>query len=70
MANELDSEKYKDALFIHSRCCTGHWELVYNEGEYILLCAECGKPADSIIKVTGPNLRGIKCECCKGEEAE
>lgn len=55
-----------EKMFIHSKCCTGHWELVKNEnGKYGLECVICGKSIGSSIHVTGPELENCECEECK-----
>lgn len=42
-------------IFIHSRCCFAHWELVIHKNEMILKCEKCGKPL-------GPNYRVIEID--------
>ena len=60
----------KNLLFIHSRCCTAHWELIYDieTGKYYLSCEKCGKPAGTTMTVTGPVMPNPKCEKCSDGE--
>ena len=65
-------DKFKvDHLFIHSKCCGGHWELSFDKKtkEYDLSCEHCGLRASSRIKVVGPDLSKRGCDDCnnKGE---
>jgi hypothetical protein len=55
-----------EKMFLHSKCCGGHWELARNEdGSYDLEYLECGKPVGPSVKVTGPELGDCECEECK-----
>lgn len=54
-----------EPMYIHSKCCTAHWELVYRGGNWELECEGCGKPAGGGISVIGPNLGKVTCDCCK-----
>jgi len=51
-------------LFIHSRCCEAHWELVVVGNKYELQCEKCGKPIGNSIKIKGPNMSKCGCEIC------
>lgn len=54
----------EDSMYVHSRCCNAHWELVFdnNTKEYQLQCETCGEPAG--VKVTGPDT-GKTCACAE-----
>jgi hypothetical protein len=56
-------------MYLHSRCCMAHWELVYNEktGGYRLECEKCGKES-GVVTVSGKPLDKLKCACC-GDDA-
>jgi len=54
-------------MYVHSRCCMAHWELVYVGGEWDLVCEKCGRPIGSGIKVVGPKI-ACECELCKKEQ--
>lgn len=57
-----------EVMFVHSKCCGSHWELVYNphENKYALQCDSCGKSIGSSIKIEGPSLSDCEClECQK-----
>jgi len=60
MPNDLH---FEDVLYIHSRCCNAHWEVIYckKTGKYRMLCEKCGKPNNLII--TGKAIDS--CEKCK-----
>lgn len=60
----------KDLLFVHSKCCCAHWELVFNTKTklYHLECEKCGKAIGGI-NIAGPDLSGCGCELCKKEAA-
>jgi hypothetical protein len=34
-----------DKFYFHSKCCGGHWELVWKDGQYSLECENCGARA-------------------------
>jgi hypothetical protein len=53
-----------EELFIHSKCCNAHWELVYKGGEYSITCEVCGKGPGPCLKIEGPTL-DEKCEICE-----
>jgi len=62
-------EKVKIVSYIHSRCCTSHWELVItSEGNFELLCEKCGHPSGIEIK-SKPSL-DVSCDECGGEVIE
>jgi len=65
---EKETRDETNLLFIHSKCCTAHWELVFDKktGQYHLECEKCGKGVG--IKVTGPDLYGCVCEHCKAAQ--
>lgn len=52
-------------VFIHSKCCNDHWELVVREGIWQLECVKCGKPVGSGVSVIGPHIGDCICEECK-----
>lgn len=53
-------------LYIHSKCCDAHWELIYNITikKYELVCEKCGKSSGNSIKIEGPSLSDRHCGCC------
>ena len=52
-----------DKMFMHSKCCNAHWELVWNGGmDYDLQCEECGTSIGPAIKVAGPYYSERKCD--------
>lgn len=53
-----------EELYVHSKCCMAHWELVYwpLSHTYTLVCEKCGTAAG--VTVTGPHF-GCECEVCK-----
>jgi len=53
-------------LYIHSRCCGGHWELVYGDGKYDLICEKCGKPSG--FGLIAPVVGKPECEQCKSDK--
>jgi hypothetical protein len=57
----------KDHMYVHSKCCGGHWELCFDmhKKRWYLECPQCGKEAGGII-LAGPELDG-KCDCCEKE---
>lgn len=58
-------EGYVDAdLYVHSRCCNKHWELVLRNGKASLECEECGRPAGSQLTVSITNVPQ-ECEECQ-----
>jgi hypothetical protein len=59
-------KKEKELMYIHSRCCNAHWELIYDTetGKYSLVCEKCSKPIGTVITVTGPQIENPKCEMC------
>ena len=66
MKKRIPEEKPQQEMFVHSRCCMAHWELVVRDGVWGLECEECGTPTNDIT-VIGPNIEGCHCEEC-GEE--
>lgn len=65
--------KDKNLLYIHSKCCGEHMDLVYDKtlGDYTLACCKCGEPVglkDFII--IGPDLKEEECEVCKDAHSE
>lgn len=55
-----------EKMFLHSKCCMGHWELVRKEnGDYDLECEKCGNPVGSNIQIIGPEMGNCECEECK-----
>jgi hypothetical protein len=54
-------------MFIHSRCCMAHWELVVRDGIWSLECEKCGKPVGSGVSVIGPDMSECSCATCGGK---
>jgi len=53
-------------LFIHSRCCGSHWELVVrNDGKADLLCEKCRKPCFAVDLI--PALTDLEKRAERGE---
>ena len=63
----METEKSDNTLFIHSRCCNAHWELVFfpDAGRYRLECEKCGKEATPL-RIIGPVMEH-QCSECKPE---
>ena len=57
------TERPPGTMFIHSRCCHAHWELVFQNGQYRLECEKCGEEA-TLFRVVGPVLEDPHCEVC------
>lgn len=54
-------------LYIHSKCCGVHWELVVlDDGSYDLRCEKCGKSIGPTILVCGTEKQ--ECSVCNPEE--
>lgn len=64
MAHDLH---FDDVLFIHSKCCMAHWELIYCQKtkKYRMVCEECGKPNN--LEIIGSPIES-GCELCKKEK--
>lgn len=37
--------KDKQVMFMHSKCCMAHWELIQKDDKLYLVCEECGAPS-------------------------
>lgn len=63
------SVHYDNVLFIHSKCCCSHWELVYciKTQKYRMVCEKCGKPNN--LEIMGSPLENSKCDMCGDEMA-
>ena len=50
-------------LYVHSKCCAAHWELLYLPASraYHLVCEKCGK--DSGLNIPGIKGHMAPCEC-------
>ena len=51
-------------MFMHSRCCMGHWKLAVKEDEYKLECEGCGR--DSGVRFTTKPAETKIEKCCNG----
>ena len=59
--------KKRHEMFVHSKCCGAHWELICEEGDWRLECENCGMPIGSGVTVTGPDMGDCSCEECGGK---
>jgi hypothetical protein len=56
-------DAYPDLLYIHSKCCEGHWEIcLRKDGHFELRCEVCGTPTGLTIMETMKNPRREKGE--------
>jgi len=56
-------------LYLHSKCCNAHWELVYHDGQYWIECEVCRQPPAEAngLQIVGPLLPEDCCDECRRE---
>lgn len=60
----LEANETMEKLYIHSKCCNAHWELVIKEdGSCDLECEVCGKSIGRRVDIDIPKER-LKCDLC------
>ena len=57
----------EEVIYVHSKCCGAHWELLVVDGIWKLECEKCGMPVGSSVSVIGPTMNNCQCEECKKE---